>query len=446
MPKHIKLLTILSLIALISGSFAMMTSEDSDESDATTYEALPSSVINSKSCNQTSPSFEGIDSIESVRIGVYSGLITYWNFEYVSEEVFRHFDYIEYTLNSISVTFSNTDITWNSTYGIWWYFSDASDSGTISTGTLTLVFEETSVDVPITVETMVDYTLLSNNNIYLRGYDNNSYLPISYYSGTLSVRVLPTSYYASYPVNITSAPSWYTGSTTFTESSSSVSYTVATPTTDTIYSFVYSTGAGTGQVAGSHTFNLIFFTPTVPAVLMGAISYTHTITHIDNDGSGGSTTRSVEDSSQSTLMTIVSYILTREGYTFLGWSESSTDTAATYSPGESIMVGTDTIVLYGVWAVNMTGTPNDAATVGSSYSYNPTITATGCTISVSGASWLTVSGNSIIGTPTTAGTYDITLTVSKTGFAPSTQTFTITVVSVLSFESSPSGGAIAYAV
>lgn len=112
-------------------------------------------------------------------------------------------------------------------------------------------------------------------------------------------------------------------------------------------------------------------------------------------------------------------------------------------------MGTTAKTLYAVWqlsVITISGTPEDAILVGSSYTYTPTISVTGCTLSVDGASWMTTSDGTLIGTPTEAGTYTITITASQSGYTSGTQTFTVTVVSVLEFTSSPTGGVVAYAI
>ena len=94
----------------------------------------------------------------------------------------------------------------------------------------------------------------------------------------------------------------------------------------------------------------------------------------------------------------------------------------------------------------MTGSPQGFGVVGTSWSYTPNVSVEGCTLTVSGASWLVVSGDTIVGTPTSAGTFEITVTAQKAGYQSATQTFTVQVLSNLSFQSSPEGGAIIYAV
>lgn len=85
--------------------------------------------------------------------------------------------------------------------------------------------------------------------------------------------------------------------------------------------------------------------------------------------------------------------------------------------------------------------------VNQSWSYKPTVNISGYTVSVSGASWLSVSNGTISGTPTTAGTYNVTVTVSKSGgYVSDTQTFVLKVYSALGFNSVPgANGMFAFA-
>lgn len=81
---------------------------------------------------------------------------------------------------------------------------------------------------------------------------------------------------------------------------------------------------------------------------------------------------------------------------------------------------------------------------GSSFSYYVVVTPLDCVITVSGADWLSVSGNVVSGTPdgdTKEGTYHITITASY-GNESAMQFFDIVVVKKLDFETIPTGGII----
>lgn len=85
---------------------------------------------------------------------------------------------------------------------------------------------------------------------------------------------------------------------------------------------------------------------------------------------------------------------------------------------------------------------DETISTGTAFSYVVNTNISGCTISVSGADWIQVSGNTVYGTPTEAGDFDITITASKSGYTSDTQSFTIKVVSSLSFTSVPTTGLI----
>lgn len=182
-------------------------------------------------------------------------------------------------------------------------------------------------------------------------------------------------------------------------------------------------------------------------------TFTATLRYDGNGGSGapGDQTASIQGTSAtgSRTFSIPSDVPVRDGYEFLGWSMSATGTASLGS-GDSVSVAYgSSMTLYAVWqqaTVSVTGTPDSHGIVGSAWRYTPTLSTTGCTLSVTGASWLVASGDSVSGTPDNPETYTVTLTASKAGYVTGTQTFTVTVLSALSFQTSPTGGAIIYAV
>lgn len=185
--------------------------------------------------------------------------------------------------------------------------------------------------------------------------------------------------------------------------------------------------------------------------------YTYVFEFNANGGTGGPTTPQTYSgkTASSFSIDVPASVPTKSGSTFLGWSESSTATTPTYTVGGGQITITatgssTTKTLYAVWSqeqITVSGGPSDLSIrSGSSWSYTPNLSVSGATISVLGASWLSVVDGKVIGTPTTAGTYDITLTFSKSGYTSGTQTFTVTVVPSLTFDSAPTGGVIAYAV
>ena len=189
-----------------------------------------------------------------------------------------------------------------------------------------------------------------------------------------------------------------------------------------------------------------------PAEEMGSTttySYQYTIKYSANGGSGAPSNTTATASTTTKSITLSSTVPTRSGYTFLGWSTSSSATSATYQAGTAYSFNYGTTQLYAVWkqaTITVSGTPDTYGVVGSSWSFKPTVSVSGCSVTVSGANWLSANGTNISGTPTSPGTYNVTLTFSKTGYTNAVKTFTITVLSALDFTSSPTGGAIIYAV
>ena len=175
-----------------------------------------------------------------------------------------------------------------------------------------------------------------------------------------------------------------------------------------------------------------------------------------NGGTGGPSTQTYSGKTSSTFsIDVPATTPNKSGSTFLGWSESQTATSPAYTVGGGQIPitatgSTTTKILYAVWSqerITVSGTPSDLnITAGSSWSYTPDLSVSGATITVSGASWLSVVNGSIVGTPTAPGTYNVTLTFEKSGYTSGTQTFTLTVVPALVFDSAPTGGVIAYAV
>ena len=99
----------------------------------------------------------------------------------------------------------------------------------------------------------------------------------------------------------------------------------------------YYSGAFRTLGSGSHTWTL-----TIPALDKV------TITFNANGGSGGPSTQSVYYGTSTALS---STIPTRTGYTFLGWSTSSTATSASYSAGSKYSF-TAATTLYAVWKID----------------------------------------------------------------------------------------------
>lgn len=106
------------------------------------------------------------------------------------------------------------------------------------------------------------------------------------------------------------------------------------------------TGTG-GKWNGSRK---LFYSGNIPAAK--ATSRVYYLYYDANGGSGAPPTQSsVSTTNSSWTFTISSTEPTRSGYTFLGWSTSSTATSASYQPGDTIRLtsSSPTATLYAVW-------------------------------------------------------------------------------------------------
>ena len=112
----------------------------------------------------------------------------------------------------------------------------------------------------------------------------------------------------------------------------------------------------------------------------------------------------------STSVTISSTKPTRSGYTFLGWSTSSSATSASYQPGSTITISGNT-TLYAVWQTNPIST------------YTLSYNANGGTVSQSSAS---VTAGSSVKLPTPTKSYTITYNANGGSGAPSSQSVALT--------------------
>ena len=177
----------------------------------------------------------------------------------------------------------------------------------------------------------------------------------------------------------------------------------------------------------------------------------YTLTYNANGGSNAPLSQTVNSSTGSATFTLRTNEPTWDGHIFLGWNTNSAGTGTLYEPGETYTTSSTSTTLYAVWeeaVINITSPiPSDLSLiVGEMFSYTVTADVSGCTVQVSGVDWLGVSGMTISGTPTTAGSYPITITVLKDGYTSDTMEFTLIVSSSLAFTSAPSTGVIAYAV
>ena len=175
----------------------------------------------------------------------------------------------------------------------------------------------------------------------------------------------------------------------------------------------------------------------------------YTLTYVGGPGSANvPSTQSHEAVSTSPYsFTVSSQVPTLTGSVFKGWDTSSQASTPVYQPGATVSVGcNETVTLYAVWEaanIEITSVQNGGTFfVGQEFSYTVLTNISGCTISVSGADWLSVNGNVVSGTANATGTFTVTVTASLDGYTSDTQQFTITVYSALGFDSDPEASGI----
>ncbi len=156
----------------------------------------------------------------------------------------------------------------------------------------------------------------------------------------------------------------------------------------------------------------------------GTISFNfgkvYTVSYNANGGSGAPSSQ-VKD--YGTDLTLSSTVPTRTGYTFLGWSTSSTATSATYQPGGGFVANANT-TLYAVWKANTykvtfnanggsCDTASKNVTYESTYGTLPTPTRSGYTFN----GWYTASSG---GTKVASST-NVSITANQTLYAQWTE-------------------------
>ena len=161
-------------------------------------------------------------------------------------------------------------------------------------------------------------------------------------SVTLYAVWTPITYTVSYNANGGSgAPSSQTKTYGVTLTLSSVK------PTRTGYTFI---GWSTSSTATSATYTAGSSYTSNSSVTLYAVWSVNTYT-VSYNANGGSGAPSSQTKTYGTTLTLSSTKPTRTGYTFLGWSTSSTATSATYSAGGSY-TNNASVTLYAVWSVN----------------------------------------------------------------------------------------------
>lgn len=198
----------------------------------------------------------------------------------------------------------------------------------------------------------------------------------------------------------------YSGSTysssgnTLTISYGSQELITATATPASGYAFDH-WSSSSGTITSNKTITAYFsaLTPT---------TYTCYLYYNANGGSFAPSTQSYTGTSTSShTFTISSQEPVRNGYTFLGWSTSSTATTATYHGGNTISVGYNSSkTLYAVWQAVSTYTVMLSSGTGGSVSPSSVSVQSGTTFSASGATLSFSDGQSATATPNTDYVFD----------------------------------------
>ena len=267
---------------------------------------------------------------------------------------------------------------------------------------------------------------------------------------------------------------WVGGSDSTTYTTTSHTYTVASGTSFDIdwYGKSSESGSGTGYTYtttySSSNYNMATsqygtslgdsvtitkaakYYPAVQMTSETVYTYSYTIKYNANGGSGAPGDTTGTSSSTTKSMTLASTTPTRSGYTFQGWSESSTATSATYSAGGTYSFDYGTTNLYAVWkqsSLTIGSVSKQYAVVGQGVSFTATCSPSNVSVSYAksnASSGLTVSisGSTITCNASVAGTYTFTLTASASGYSSSSTTVTVQFVPVLAFTNAPSIGVI----
>lgn len=223
-----------------------------------------------------------------------------------------------------------------------------------------------------------------------------------------------------------------------------VNYCSPCPVPGCEYTMPYGPGNG-GFVTGTAT------TPGTYTIAYGSSSFTFvilpndaTVTFNTNGGSCGT------PSSTVAIGTVISLPSASKSYcTFSGWFTAASGGTRVGGAGDPYTVNNNVTLYaqYNVVPVSITTSQSTAYIVqGTSFAYTVGTSPADATLTVSGASWLTISNKTITGVPTVsaapAGTYHITVT-AQYGTQSAVQTFDIVVAEKLIFESVPTGGIIA---
>ncbi len=197
-------------------------------------------------------------------------------------------------------------------------------------------------------------------------------------------------------------------------------------------------GKWVGPIRGTYypTKNITLYAHWVEDAVVYTVSF---------NGNGG-TSPSSQTVQSGTSVSLPS--TSQDGYSFDGWYTSASGGTFVGNAG-SAYTPSGNITLYAHWTkLNVTMSSVSGTTdivVGSSATYTFTGTA-GCSVSISGASWLTAASDGstyyLTGVPTVAGVYNVTVTLSKSGYTSASASVSIKAVEQLTFLSVPTAGMI----
>jgi uncharacterized repeat protein (TIGR02543 family) len=185
-----------------------------------------------------------------------------------------------------------------------------------------------------------------SSNYSYTGFTFNSGYSGNVTTGTISSSLVLKLYYTRNTYTLTLNANGGSVNPTSVTQKHGATYTLPTPTR-TGYSFGSWSLSGSGSLSG----NTYTFSTAAGTVTANWTAYTYTVNYNANGGTG-STTSSSHTYGASKALTANGF--SRTGYTFLGWSTSSTATSATYRNGQSVSnltsTNNGTVTLYAVWA------------------------------------------------------------------------------------------------
>ena len=260
-------------------------------------------------------------------------------------------------------------------YAVW--SKNATTSYTLSynanggTGAPSSQTGSTSYTISSTVPTRFGYTFLGwskSNNATSGTYEPGDSITLSSNTTLYAVwRLDSTSITADSSYNATISTGGEMKYYTFTPSSSGKYVIYSTSTEDTRVYLYNSSGTeldsddddGDGNnfrleynlTAGTtYRYGIRYYNSSKTGIIPFTFGRVYNVTYYANGGTGAP---SSAEADYGATFTLSSTTPTRSGYIFLGWSKNSSATYATYEPGDSITISSNT-TLYAVWSKNQT--------------------------------------------------------------------------------------------